>query len=35
MTTPNQLFLGTYRLYRTDNAKAPSRGRRAVEADQP
>jgi uncharacterized repeat protein (TIGR01451 family) len=23
---PNQLFLGTYRLYRTDNAKAPSAG---------
>ena len=23
---PNQLFLGTYRLYRTDNAKAPSSG---------
>ena len=23
---PNQLFMGTYRLYRTDNAKAPSAG---------
>ena len=23
---PNQLFLGTYRLYRTDNAEAPSGG---------
>ena len=23
---PNQLFLGTYRLYRTDNAKAPNAG---------
>jgi photosystem II stability/assembly factor-like uncharacterized protein len=23
---PNQLFLGTYRLYRTDNAKAPAAG---------
>ena len=25
-SNPNQLFLGTYRLYRTDNAEAPSAG---------
>ena len=31
---PNQLFLGTYRLYRTDNAKDAVGGRRAVEDDQ-
>ena len=31
---PNQLFLGTYRLYRTDNAKTAIGGRRAVEDDQ-
>ena len=33
---PNQLFLGTYRLYRTDNAKAPSAGDvkwKAISAD--
>ena len=31
----NQMFLGTYRLYRTDNAEAPSRRRRHLGADQP
>ena len=32
---PNQLFLGTYRLYRTDNAKAASAGDVTWDADQP
>ena len=31
---PNQLFLGTYRLYRTDNAEAAVGRRRHVDADQ-
>ena len=30
----NQMFLGTYRLYRTDNAEAPSGRRRDLDADQ-
>ena len=32
---PNQLFLGTYRLYRTDNAEAASGGDVHWDADQP
>ena len=32
---PNQLFLGTYRLYRTDNAEAPSGGDVHLGRDQP
>ena len=32
---PNQLFLGTYRVYRTDNAKADDAARRPLDRDQP
>ena len=31
----NQMFLGTYRLYRTDNAETAERRRRHLDADQP
>ena len=32
---PNQLFLGTYRVYRTDNAKADDAAARSLDRDQP